>query len=123
MVSARVESMAVSPICTVQVGAVDIDAGQMRAIELDAHDVGVGRVRELGAADGVAWFAVSALRSMSALESNTIHSVSARLNTAAAVGVVNANDSFRLAPWRVSSAATLPLVLAARGRGGGASLA
>src|ERR1700688_462012 len=67
----------------------------------------------------------SALRSISALESNTIHSVSARLKTAAAVGVVNANDSFRLAPWRLSSAATLPLVLAARGRGrgGGAALA
>src|ERR1700722_20037836 len=66
----------------------------------------------------------SALRSISALESNTIHNVSARLNTAAAVDAENGNDSFRLAPWRVSSTATLPSVLAARGRGGGgASLA
>src|ERR1700722_18017541 len=65
----------------------------------------------------------SALRSISALESNTIHSVSARLKTAAAVNAENGNDSFRLAPWRVSSTATLPSVLAARGRGSGASLA
>src|SRR3984957_8060200 len=61
----------------------------------------------------------SALRSISALESNTIHSVSARLKTAAAVNAENGNDSFRLAPWRVSSTATLPSVLAARGGGGG----
>ena len=58
MVSARVVSMAVSPICTVQVGAIDIDGGQMRMIEFYAHDVGVGRMGEFGAADGAAWFAV-----------------------------------------------------------------
>src|SRR5580693_9135319 len=60
----------------------------------------------------------SAPRSISALESNTIHSVSARLKTAAAVDAANGNDSFRLAPWRLISTATLPPVLAARGGGG-----
>ena len=38
--------------------AVDIDGGQMRMIEFYAHDVGVGRAGEFGAADGAARFAV-----------------------------------------------------------------
>ena len=38
--------------------AIDIDGGQMRMIEFYAHDVGVGRVGEFGAADGAACFAV-----------------------------------------------------------------
>ena len=49
----------------------------------------------------------SAERSMSALPSKTSQSVSARRNTAAAVGALNGKTSRRASPWRTNSSATL----------------
>ena len=60
----------------------------------------------------------SAETSMADLASNTIHSVSARWKTAAAVGVTNGNDNFRLAPSRDISTA---IVSPARPRAGAAA--
>src|SRR5580692_5546048 len=57
----------------------------------------------------------SALKSISAFESNTTQSVSARWKTAVGTAALNGNDSFRLAPSRESSAPTAP---AGRVRGG-----
>src|SRR5580698_10121277 len=55
----------------------------------------------------------SALRSSAAFESNTSHSMSARLKTAAGAGPLNGKVNFRLAPLWTSSTAILPEASAA----------
>ncbi len=56
--SARVGSRTVSPISDGPHRPVGGDAGQMRTIELHTHDIGVGGVGEIVAADGAARLAV-----------------------------------------------------------------
>ncbi len=92
-----------------------------------SDDLGVGHAGELGAANGAARLRRRARRDR--CRHPGIEHDPERVGTieaAAAVGIVNANDSFRLAPWRVSSsAATLPLGIggaAARRRRGGVGL-